>query len=42
MSVCHTMLDLHKIQIGGKYLKDAVYAASDGIVTTFAVVASVV
>ena len=36
------MLAFHKIQIGGKYLKDAVYAASDGIVTTFAVVASVV
>lgn len=27
--------------IGGKYLKDAVYGASDGIVTTFAIVAGV-
>ena len=30
------------IELGGKYLKDSVYAANDGIVTTFAVVAGVV
>ncbi|MDX1608177.1 MAG: VIT1/CCC1 transporter family protein [Candidatus Spechtbacterales bacterium] len=29
-------------RLAGKYLKDAVYAANDGIVTTFAVVAGVV
>lgn len=33
-------MEFHKQ--GGQYLKDAVYAANDGIVTTFAVVAGVV